>query len=413
MDIIKQDTEWIIIACILMDVGNEYVSVDMIDRGLFSLSIVPILDRAIVWRKEGKNFDWFVFSNGDKNIIQKLLKAENNISHISNYTEYYKLLQRFVEQEKFNQIYHEFSLTGKIDKEKLLEFSNNEPGYNLDDNILSGSSVEIGKYQEFFKQRSEGKIKTYQLYMPELDYTIGKIYPGSSITIGARSSKGKSALLLQVFYDQIKNGIPSLYISSEMGSRSLIDRIISRVTGIDYYNIRNGTTTDSENETIMRETDKLKSYPFYFYISSRFDVSKIEKLVKQTKAEFVFLDYIQRFQLPGKYDSRASAFSDIANDLKSIALNNNIICISASQLNKADEVKESMGIYEAADIIIYIKDVGEDEGKTKTVNLVVDKNRDGRTATLNYIFEKYRGYFKFLGLLERRPEPIKNYQDKD
>ena len=393
--------EFIVIACILLDEKNEYLNLDLLDINLFDIENRGLVKKAIDWRQSGKPFDIIVFGleiEIGKETVQHIAQGLDKISHISNYPSYYKLLQEFSEQGKFQKICHEFLTTGKINKENLSEFIENikNPDNISEDYEVSGSSVEIGKYQEFFNMRAKGNIKTYKLYMPELDKLIGKIYPGSSITIGARSSKGKSAFLLQVFYEQVKNGIPAIYISSEMASRSLLDRIVSRVTNIDYYNIRNGFTTSAENERIIEETNKMKDYPFYFHISSSFDIKKIVKFVRQTKAEMVFLDYVQRFQLPGKYDTRASAFSTLANDLKTIALDNNIVCISASQLNKANDLKESMGIYEAADTVILIQDNGVDSMKSKNVDLNVDKNRDGRTGIENYIFQKYKGNFEYL-----------------
>lgn len=415
MKVDKSEIENAIISGMFLDEKMDFIDLDKLPEKYF-VNFPVLFKKMVDYRKKKLPYCFhgeIVKKYFDKNEIITLAKGMNYFRHISNLPQYITTLKSIHLREKTVQCIDKINTTGNID---FVELQGIVKEFSSEINVkIFNFNESMKDYINYFQNRISGKIITYKFNIPELDDNFGKIYPGTSIIVGGRTSIGKSSLLLQFAYNIAKQDVPVLFISAEMSAEQLVDRIISFQTGIDLYDITNALIKEIDKEDILLEINELKKLKFNIYETSRFNEIDITKLINNTQAKVVFLDYIQRFALPESYDTRASAFSDIANGLKSIAKENNIVVISASQLSRAgydkdgksrkvglQSLKESGGLEESADGILLLEETGIDEDGIREIVIKIAKNRQGRTSqNLIFGFVKNLCHFKFLKYLEK------------
>ena len=259
------------------------------------------------------------------------------------------------------------------------------------------TSKDLGKYVDYMDALISGKIKTYSCGMEVLDKFIGKSREGNLITIGGRPGTGKTSLMLNMAYSIASQEIKCLYLTAEMTVFELIDRLISLRSGINSFKLTHGDLTDGEVQTSMRAANEISKLNLFIYESSRFNKAEIHDLVNRYEFKYIFLDHLQRFQLPKESETRASGFSDIVAGIKDIALEDRKIVILGSQVSRAvdmrpdkqpfmGDLKESGGIEENSDkiLLLWPRDIEVDDALKVTIK--VDKNRQGPTGQIDLAF---------------------------
>ncbi|WP_257142647.1 replicative DNA helicase [Bacillus toyonensis] len=188
--------------------------------------------------------------------------------------------------------------------------------------------------------------------------TLGLI-DGELTIVGARSKAGKSTVLLNWCNKIcIEDGIPTLYIDTEMYPYEQEDKLLSIISGIPHSEIRTGAYgRDTENGTakekitkIQWANHKLKEAPFYHVYLPNFTPEKIKALVRKYQVEYgvklVVFDYIK---LPSSDsnlgEKEFQALGYLTSSLKDTAGELKVPIISAVQLNRSavgkDDIDES------------------------------------------------------------------------
>ena len=246
-----------------------------------------------------------------------------------------------------------------------------------------------GEYMDIIDKRALGVKESMTTGFPSMDSVVG-FTRKALVVIGARTSKGKSALLLKLAYLFSKRGLKVLFVSAEMTRTEFMDRLTAIKTGIELWRLRKDGGKERMSDVTAAVTE-LARLPIHIEEGGKFTMSRIAAAVETVRPDVVVVDYIQRFSLPNKQESRAAFFSDIANGLKSLAMEKNILVMAASQLNRELEhrivktpsladLKESGGIEEAADVVILIHAADSGEFGVRMVDLIVAKNRNGACA---------------------------------
>ena len=176
---------------------------------------------------------------------------------------------------------------------------------------------------------------------------------GDLIIVCARAKMGKSVILTNwAKRFSIDDGLPVLYIDTEMTSEEQEDRLVSILTQIPVSEIMTGLfAVDTEHgtakekiEKIKNAIERIKSSPYYHVYMPNFSAEKVTALAKQYKAKYniqaLFMDYIKipasqgnSLQQVKEYQALGfftSALKDIAGTLK-------IPVYSAVQENRNDE----------------------------------------------------------------------------
>lgn len=250
----------------------------------------------------------------------------------------------------------------------------------------------------------------------DLDSKTNGLQNGDLIILAGRPSMGKTALAVNIAINssiehQYKIGIFSL----EMTATQIVLRMISSISGIDFYRIRTGFIKENEwNDSIMKTLDKLKRSKIYIDDSSFMTSTDIRTKARKMKLEkdidMIIVDYLQLLQGKGK-ENRTQEISEISRSLKILAKELNVPIIALSQLNRGVELREdkrpvmadlreSGSIEQDADIVMFIyrdevynKNKEHNKGKAE---IIISKQRNGPIGTVELQFTKEIATFRNL-----------------
>jgi len=338
--------------------------------------------------------------------LSMLAVATNHIS-LDFYPKYLQALKlRYLRRR-----IHELSeLDSKLDLKELKKLIEDAEKRNISSEIFSVKK-DLKGYMDFFEDRMAGRIKTFSLGIKEIDDFIGKLWQGFLITIGARTSAGKTSLLLNFVFYLATHKSKVLFITSDMSKYQLVDRMISLRSGVDSYRVQNEKLDSEELRDVLKSAQEISCLKLFIWETATFDEIKIKELVRNEGYDVVCIDYFQRFKLPSKYDSRASAFSDIINSIKSLAVERKLLILVASQLkrgvdDRADgkvylgDLKETGGLEEASDLVFLLEPAIKSDGSTieshytQKLNIKIAKHKQGPTGELAFAFDKKLCEFK-------------------
>ncbi|WP_341274672.1 replicative DNA helicase [Bacillus thuringiensis] len=185
--------------------------------------------------------------------------------------------------------------------------------------------------------------------------TLGLI-DGELTIVGARSKVGKSTVLLNWCNKIcIEDGVPTLYIDTEMYDYEQEDKLLSIISRVPHEEIRTGrfgVDTDAgkaiDKIAALQDANReLKEAPFYHVYLPSFTAEKLRALVRKYQVEhgikLVVFDYIKLPSSDSSLGERefqalgylTSALKDIAGELK-------VPVVSAVQLNRGAVDKEDI-----------------------------------------------------------------------
>ena len=211
--------------------------------------------------------------------------------------------------------------------------------------------------------------------------------------VGARTSQGKSALLLQCAVYSALQGNVVVYFSLEMPKHELYTRIIAQYCAIPKFDLKDNLDPDK-----LKILDKLKGH---LYICDNVDMSVMDiiafaKAVKRKagRLDMVCVDYVQLVKETPNAGrrSRTEALGEITTKLKWLAMEEDVVVFSAAQLSRdADkrggdaelyDFKSSASIEEDSDgcLLLSLSDA-KDKAQIK-----VAKNRGGATGSIDLCF---------------------------
>jgi len=305
--------------------------------------------------------------------------------------------------------------------EKVLDTVIND-GEDLDE--LLGRVLSFWEQPFKYKQISESEeIKDIiddlkeQLFLSEripsgynsLDAYIDGFGSGELILIASRPSVGKTALVINLIWNLLKNKQPCGFFSIEMDRLSILIRLFSLVFKTPIGTIRTSLRSDPNFFDIIVEDFKQKlTCPFLLNCDGSLTIRKLSQIATAWKNRYnikaIFIDYIQLLKSNYGSDSRAIEMSLISRDLKSLARDLNIPVIAVSQLNRAIEnradklpqlsdLRESGALEQDADVVIMLsrEDYYEQPTNNEPVvplEIYIRKNRNGPLGKVALQFEK-------------------------
>ena len=284
------------------------------------------------------------------------------------------------------------------------------------------------KIYELIK-RDKNKITGLSTGYGDLDHYTNGLQPGELIILAARPSVGKTAFALNILKNvassQLNNHASVAFFSLEMGSEQIMTRICSLQSGVEIAKIRTGDLNQEEQQQISYSFDKLKELNFHIDETPAIKINDLKSKARKLKVEhgldLIVIDYLQLITTNNQNLSRHLEVSEISRELKALAKELNIPIIALSQLSRSVEsradkkpmmsdIRESGAIEQDADIIMmlyrpeyYGTNIEMDpmaqtyEGQTF---LIINKNRNGATGELEFMFKKEINKFLTISPIE-------------
>ncbi|MEU3600825.1 replicative DNA helicase [Streptomyces sp. NPDC006798] len=216
----------------------------------------------------------------------------------------------------------------------------------------------------------------------------------------------------------IKNNLPSVIFSLEMGRNEIAMRLLSAEARVALHHMRSGTMTDDDWTRLARRMPDVSQAPLYIDDSPNLSMmeirAKCRRLKQRNDLKLVVIDYLQLMQSGGskRAESRQQEVSDMSRNLKLLAKELEVPVIALSQLNRGPEqrtdkkpmvsdLRESGSIEQDADMVILLhrEDAYEKESpRAGEADLIVAKHRNGPTATITVAFQGH--YSRFVDMAQ-------------
>jgi replicative DNA helicase len=201
----------------------------------------------------------------------------------------------------------------------------------LDDVV--GSEI----YEQWTTAMPPTVIRTGDGALGALELAPGKI----TIVAGAPAS-GKTALCLQLLIDAMRfnSELRVLVASVEMTPHSLLDRTLSRLSGIALSKIiyRRWNEADLPRVELARETMRA-IMPRIKFIRKKYSIGYVDEQSEQFGAHVVWLDYLQRFDGVGTQPDMRSAMASVMSMARKIAGQSRAV-LAVSAISRPKDVNE-------------------------------------------------------------------------
>jgi len=162
----------------------------------------------------------------------------------------------------------EDTLSDTVQKALVAVAAEAESGSNIE-SIEEAVDKRIDEYENIIKNK--GKLMGLTYGLPPLDKHTGGMRQGQLIVLGGQTKSGKTALALNVAYMTANAGNKVGFISLEMPSGELIDRLVASSSGVDISMLSKGINESDfkKMEFSLNQIKKLKriilwikNYPF-------------------------------------------------------------------------------------------------------------------------------------------------------
>jgi len=240
---------------------------------------------------------------------------------------------------------------------------------------------------------------------------------GELIVLAARPGIGKSAFALNVASEASDaTNAHIAFFSLEMGIDQLLMRLYAAHSGISLSKIRGGNLSEDEFAKLNVAKIKLDKYNIYLDDAGATDIDEIitvcRKLKRDSKLDLIIIDYLQLITTTRRTGTRAEEVAKITRQLKMMARELQVPVLALSQLSREIErrddkrpvlsdLRESGSIEQDADIVMFLhrEPTKADEDTTRrarnlATELIVAKNRQGMTDSINLIFHGGLSIFK-------------------
>lgn len=235
------------------------------------------------------------------------------------------------------------------------------------------------------------------------DLTTG-FQKGDLIIVGGRPSMGKTAFALNIAQHvglELKETVA--IFSLEMAREQLAIRMLCAEAMVNSNSIRKGFIKKEDWHKLTSAASNLTGAPIFIDDSSGITVLELRAKARRLKIEhglsLVIVDYLQLMRGKGSFERREQEISDISRSLKGLAKELSVPVIAVSQLNRSVEqrrpptpiladLRESGAIEQDADVIIFLyrEEIYNKEAKKGHSEVIIAKQRNGPTGTVNLAF---------------------------
>ncbi len=249
--------------------------------------------------------------------------------------------------------------------------------------------------------------------IPSLDRLTHGYQPGQLVVVAGKSSMGKSAFAAHSAYRAAKSGAEVAYFSLEMSTSSNMKRILANESKVSAEKMTSGYATQNDLEVIRKAADRVGEAPMWFTDRlSGFEeiVAAITRLkAKRPDLKAVFVDYLQLMSTSTRNLTRDREIGIQTGGLKRLASKLGIAIVLLSQVNRGtgddrpsmDNLRESGNIEQDANVVLFVHrpdyfDKGKPQTTISKAELIVAKNREGQTGTVQVSFNKATSDFADL-----------------
>ena len=306
--------------------------------------------------------------------------------------------------------------------------------FAVTDKNISGNAVLlkdiVTQAYDLIEKRQGSHVTGLATGYHELDDLTCGLQKGEMIIIAGRPSMGKTALALNITeHIGVQEGVPVAFFSLEMGRQQLAERFLCSISEVDSQAVRKGMLNTEHYQKLVEACGTLSEVPIFIDDTSSLTPLELRAKARRLKSmhdiQCIMVDYLQLMHLGGRVESRQQEITTISRYLKSLARELNIPVVVLSQLNRSPEgrdrhtprmsdLRESGSIEQDADVVMLLHredyyhqgDKREDYTADNTAELIIAKQRNGPTDTVNLIFREKITRFENASRAEQEAAPF-------
>ena len=279
--------------------------------------------------------------------------------------------------------------------------------YTTDTDELLDMDREVDEFVQWVEEIMEDPSKAFGLLtgIEPIDTITTGYHRGDLIVVGARTSMGKSAFMIENVLRLHKAGYRCAVFSLEMSKRQIWLRMMANLMGISYEVLKTGRMAPELMPKFREISKTLKG--IYVDDTRGVDceyISDVMRRLKRTQGlDFVVVDYIQDVREKGEAnDNQGSALARVCRKLRTAAQQMDVPVMALSQVSRAVEERQnkrplvsdlsgSTGIETAADVIMLLYrdeyyNPGTDKPSILEVNIA--KQRNGKLGMVELFYDK-------------------------
>ena len=267
----------------------------------------------------------------------------------------------------------------------------------------------------------------------DLDSKTAGMHPGELVILAARPSMGKTAFAMNIAENVSKGqNIPVLFVSLEMSSIELADRLLCSVARVNGHRLRNGTVSQDDRLKLVDTAELLSKTPLFVDDSPSRTVTEIAAAARRIKRRhgnlgLIVIDYLQLLEPDNPKDPRQEQVAKIARRLKGLAREMKVPVMCLAQLNRQTEagkdniprlshLRESGAIEQDADVVMFVHredyyQRGEERAASEgQAQIIIAKQRNGPVGDVD--LEWLRDFTRFQDKVPERLKEFDQYNDR-
>lgn len=267
------------------------------------------------------------------------------------------------------------------------------------------------------KVKSGGEVDWVVTGIAPLDKILLGMRPGQLIVLAGRPGAGKSALAAQIArFVSAPEGqnTSTLLISLEMTDVEFARRMISSAAGLNSNLMKTAKPlTEYEENQINNAAGAVAVSRLQIDETPGQSLMQISANARRWKHKdhlgLLIVDYLQKIKEPfERGGNKVDVIEKISGGLKDLAKELSIPVIALAQLNReADkedrpprmsDLRSGGSIEQDADLVLLLHNKTPKGVNVGPVDLIVDKNRDGETDTIELVFNRSFGEFTAAAL---------------
>jgi len=244
----------------------------------------------------------------------------------------------------------------------------------------------------------------------DIDNLFYGLRGGDLIVLAARPGVGKSSFALNLAVNAAKAQVPVAFLSLEMSSSQLVQRVLCSEARVNLSKIRSGNISEGDWNFIANASNTLSKLDLFIDDTPSLSIlelrAKARRQLRGREKGLIIVDYLQLMQPPqGRRDvNRTVEVGEISRGLKILAKELNMPVLALSQMSRQVEMRkrkrpmlsdlrESGSIEQDADIVMFIdRSMDEKEAASEgrppwgTADLIVAKHRNGPTKEVKLTY---------------------------
>lgn len=280
-------------------------------------------------------------------------------------------------------------------------------------------TMEQGYLDFYERQNTPPRLITWGLN--RVDDTFKVEWGGDFIILGGYPSAGKTALSLQLAWNQAKDHRVG-YFSLETKPEKLVDRAVAAVCGVDFGRIKEHKLTPEDWGACEYQSKAFVGRNLELIQAGGLSVVDIQALALAGQYEIIYIDYLQLIAPEDRRRSDVEQVTQISKDLHTMAQTTGITICALSQLSRPmatgkqekapglHSLRQSGQIEQDADGVLLLYKEEPDLPNSRRC-LKIAKNKEGEAGGIVYlVLDGKHQRFRLSAVAKPKPPAEESYR---